>query len=65
MKKKRSEPSMAELANAAFMEAAESVIKLAEDTGTPVIIWKNGKIAKVKPQDLRKSRKANGQYSGD
>jgi len=35
-----------EKADAAFREAAVKVIELARQTGTPVIVWENGRIVK-------------------
>lgn len=52
--KKASERSMTKLADAAFRLAAETVIKRAEDAGTPVIIWENGQVTKVDPREMRK-----------
>ena len=51
-----SEKRLTELAEAAFAKAAEQVVKVAKDTGTPVI-WKNGKMTAVPPERIRlKSR---------
>ena len=53
MKKPR-EQSLGKLADAAFQQAAEVVIKRAEDAGTPVIIWENGQVTRVQPGEMRK-----------
>jgi murein DD-endopeptidase MepM/ murein hydrolase activator NlpD len=42
-----------QLANAAFLQAAKKVIDLAEQTGTPVVVWEDGKIAKIDPKVMR------------
>ena len=52
--KKRINQSLGKLADAAFRLAAETVIKRAEDAGTPVIIWENGQVTKVDPREMRK-----------
>ena len=44
---------MTELADAAFREAAKDVIKRAEDTGTPVIIWEKGAVRRVPACEMR------------
>lgn len=49
------EKSMTELADAAFRQAARTVIETAIRTGTPVIIWKDGKLQKVDPNELAES----------
>jgi hypothetical protein len=46
--------SLGKLADAAFRQVAEIVIKRAEDAGTPVIIWENGQVTKVEPSEMRK-----------
>jgi|GEM_PF-4544744 len=54
--KKPSEQSLTKLANAAFRQAALTVIKRAEDTGTPIIVWENDCVTKLKPRKKTKSR---------
>ena len=46
--------SLAELANAAFEAAAEDVIRRAQETGTNIVIWRDGAIAHVSPSDFEK-----------
>lgn len=46
--------SLSELANAAFEAAAEDVIRRARETGTNVVIWRDGAIAYVSPDDFEK-----------
>jgi hypothetical protein len=50
MKKKATEQSMRQLADAAFKQAAKKVIEIAERTGTPVIIWEDGMVKRVEPR---------------
>ncbi len=51
--------TLIEKADAAFWAAAAQVIKLARQTGTPVIVWENGRIVKKTADEaemeLRKS----------
>ena len=56
--KKASENPLTKLADAAFRQAAQKVIKRAKEAGTPVIIWEDEQIKKVKPRKLRKNTKA-------
>ena len=37
-------------AEAAFRQAAEEVVRRARETGTPVIVWKDGRIERI-PSD--------------
>ena len=41
------------LANAAFVQVTWKVIERAEQTGTPVIVWENGRVTKLDPQTVR------------
>jgi hypothetical protein len=52
--KKPSNRSLTKLADAAFRQAAEVVLKRAEDAGTSVIIWENGQVTRVEPREMRK-----------
>lgn len=52
-KKKKAEPSIGKLADAAFRRAAETVIEVAERTGTPVIVWRDGEMKRLDPRKLR------------
>ena len=56
MKKPRSR-SIEKLAKAAFEQAAETVIDRAQRTGTPVLLWKNGRVHAVKPEETEFARK--------
>jgi hypothetical protein len=55
--KKPAEKDIGKLAQAAFLEAAEVVIKRAKDCGTPVIVAENGKIKRHDPYKIRLPRK--------
>lgn len=49
--KGRIELPITELANAAFRKAAQTVIKRAIASGTPIIVWEDGEIKKIWPDD--------------
>lgn len=48
--KRSTEQSLTKLADAAFQQAALTVIKRAEESGTPVIVWENGSLKKLDPR---------------
>jgi hypothetical protein len=41
------EPPQLSLIEAAFREAARDVLRVAKQTGTPVIVWENGRIREI------------------
>ena len=41
-------------ADAAFLQASWKVIKKARDTGTPIVIWEDGQIKKISPDEMEK-----------
>jgi hypothetical protein len=47
--------SLTRLANAAMRKAAASVIQIAKQTGTPVIVWEDGGIKAI-PADIMEAR---------
>jgi hypothetical protein len=49
--------SFAQLIEAASRQMAEKVIERAKASGTPVIIWENGKVKEVDPNKWKKSRR--------
>jgi hypothetical protein len=55
--KKASDNPHTKLADAAFRQAAQKVIKRAKESGTPVIIWEDGEVKKVEPRNTRNTRK--------
>ena len=55
--KKPSDEELFTLADAAFRSAARKVIERAEQTGTPVILWEDGKIVRLKVKDGKLVRK--------
>lgn len=44
--------SLTTLANAAFEQAARKVIQLAKQTGTPIIVWKDGHIEEIPSENI-------------
>jgi len=44
--------SLGTKANAAFRQAAWSVIERARQTGTPVILWEDGRVVERSPVDV-------------
>jgi hypothetical protein len=54
--KKQTEHPLTKLAEAAFRQAAQKVIKRAEESGTPVIVWENETVTKVKPGKFRNKK---------
>ena len=51
---------LTKLANAAFLQAAHKVIERAKRCGTKLIVWKNGKLTELDPNEVRlpKAKKA-------
>ena len=47
--KKKTDPPLTKLADAAFKKAARKVIERAERTGTPVIVWKDENVNALVP----------------
>jgi len=58
---KASKGSLLKLANAAFQKAAVQVIERAKQSGTPVIVWEDGRVKAVPSEDMepRITRKKN------
>ena len=44
--------SLTKLADAAFEQAARKVIERARQTGTPVIVWEDGAVKEVPPDEM-------------
>jgi hypothetical protein len=64
-KQSESAESMRAKADAAFRQAAVKVIERAKQTGTPVIVWKDGRVAAISPEEAeqglaRQSADVNG-----
>lgn len=52
VRNRRKKPSLGELADAAFEQAARKVIEVAKQTGTPIIVWRDGRIVKIPAEDF-------------
>ncbi len=50
--KKTPDLSLTELADAAFEQVARKVIERARQTGTPVIVWEDGAVKEVQPDEM-------------
>lgn len=50
----QNESSLSDKADAAFEDATTQVIKLAEQTGTPVVVWENGHITEIPANEVEK-----------
>ena len=51
------DPPSIRLADAAFRQAAVKVVRLAKQTGTPLILWVDGQIREVWPDELEEPTK--------
>jgi hypothetical protein len=56
--KTEDESTLAWKADAAFRQAAYKVIQRAKQTGTPVVIWENGEIKEIPPEEIEFRMKA-------
>lgn len=52
MLRNHDDDSLLEKANAAFRQAAAKVIQKAKQTGTSIILWENGKLKRIRPEDF-------------
>jgi hypothetical protein len=55
--KKRVNEGLTKLADAAFQRVAQRVIKRAENSGTPVIVYMNDEVKAVEPRAVQNGRK--------
>lgn len=46
------ELSLTQLAEAAFLKASEEVRRKARETGTPILVWEDGRILRLSPESL-------------
>jgi hypothetical protein len=49
--------SLADKANAAFRQAASKVIERAKQTGTPVVVWEEGHVKNLAPDEITETTK--------
>jgi hypothetical protein len=52
-KSKKSRFALARLAEKALREAVLDAIRDHERTGDPLVVWRNGKVVKIHPRELR------------
>jgi hypothetical protein len=43
---------MSDKANAAFCQVANKVVQLAKHTGTPVVVWEEGHVKELSPDEI-------------
>ncbi len=48
--------SLGKLAEAAFRRMAEKVIERAKASGTPLVLWENGKVKEIDPSEWAKGK---------
>jgi len=58
-KYKQNESSLSDKADAAFEDVTTQVIKLAEQTGTPVVVWDNGHITEIPANEAERLSNRN------
>jgi hypothetical protein len=63
--KKTTDQLLTKLADAAFEQAAQKVIELAQQSGTPVIVWEDEAVMEVEPSQNRTVRKSHQQSRAD
>ena len=44
--------TLADKANAAFCQVANKVVELAKHTGTPVVVWEEGHVKELSPDEI-------------
>jgi len=44
--------SLTDKANAAFRQAASKVVQRAKQTGTPVVVWEEGHVKEISPDEI-------------
>ena len=61
-KKNQSDSSLSDKADAAFQDVAEQVIKQAEQTGTPVVVWDKDHVEEIPVDEFERqtARKDGG-----
>jgi hypothetical protein len=53
--------SLSSKVEAAFQEAAKKVVRKARQTGTPIIIWKEGRVAAMSVEMIERGQLESGQ----
>ena len=52
MKRDDADTALSVKAEAAFWQAAEEVVRRARQTGTPVVVWKDGRIEEIPSEQV-------------
>ena len=52
MTEKKKDTSLSSKVDAAFRQAASKVVQRAKQTGTPVVVWEEGHVKEVPPDQL-------------
>ena len=55
--------SLIEKANAAFRQASKKVLLRAKLTGTPIVIWEDGQVKEVPPEEMEARMKRSQNFS--
>jgi hypothetical protein len=55
--------SLTEKANAAFRQASKKVLMRAKLTGTPIVIWEDGQVKEVSPEEMETKIKKSQEMS--
>ena len=53
MKEKNQDVGLTSKADAAFRQAARKVIQVALQTGTPIIVWEEGRVKEIPPDQVK------------
>ncbi len=53
MKEKNQDEGLTSKADAAFLQAARQVIRVALQTGTPIIVWEEGRVKEIPPDRVK------------
>lgn len=53
---KRRNEGLTSKADAAFRQAARKVIQIARQTGTPIVVWEEGQVKKIPPDQFEATR---------
>ena len=55
--------SLTEKANAAFRQVSKKVLMRAKLTGTPIVIWEDGQVKEVSPEEMETKIKKSQEMS--
>ena len=52
---------MIEKSNAAFRQVSKKVLLRAKLTGTPIVIWEDGRVKEIPPEEIERRIKKSGE----